>query len=322
MKNKAWKRVGVALSAAGLTIFAVSILSTGTSQAEPLGKVFVCKYVGTPGDDERLQTGNNPIDVSINAINDFQGVGSYFNDAQGRSFVLALDEGQAEPDVSSCPGFVPEPSPSPTVTHTSPAPSPTDTSNNPEPTETTPEPSPSTTTTSPEPSETETSESPQPSETETTTPAPTETVPTTPEPTPTTTTPSDSASPSLHTVSLSVTPTPTDTTTSASPSVVLNSVTPSVTPPATSSSTTSPAPTKHVSTSASSSHNIGTATSISQPPTSPVAGTPTITKVPTGTGGLLAYTGAPSKSLLALGIGLILAGAFTFLFGFRISRKH
>src|SRR4029078_2879368 len=38
-----------------------------TSGAEK-GKVFVCKYVGTPGADERLQTGDNPISVSVNAI--------------------------------------------------------------------------------------------------------------------------------------------------------------------------------------------------------------------------------------------------------------
>lgn len=81
----------------------------------PAGKVFVCKYVGTPGADERLQTGQNPISVSINAIKDYAGVGSYFNDAQGRSFVLAEDVGQPEPDVSECPGYVP---PTPTCEET------------------------------------------------------------------------------------------------------------------------------------------------------------------------------------------------------------
>lgn len=70
-------------------------------------KVFVCKYVGTPGVDERLQTGQNPISVSINAIGqDPVVVGSYFNDAHGRSYVLAFDNGQSV-DVSDCPGYVP-----------------------------------------------------------------------------------------------------------------------------------------------------------------------------------------------------------------------
>ncbi|MER3390362.1 MAG: hypothetical protein RJQ01_10035 [Microcella sp.] len=78
-------------------------------------KVFVCKYVGTPGVDERLQTGNNPISVSVNAIPDYQGVGSYFADAQGRSYVLGEDNrtggGQeGEPSVSECPApDAPEP---------------------------------------------------------------------------------------------------------------------------------------------------------------------------------------------------------------------
>ena len=88
---------------------AVSASSNGSQ------KVFVCKYVGTPGVDESLQTGNNPISVSVNAIPDYQGVGSYFADAQGRSYVLAEDNrtggGQeGEPSVSECPApDVPEP---------------------------------------------------------------------------------------------------------------------------------------------------------------------------------------------------------------------
>lgn len=67
-------------------------------------KVFVCKFVGTPGVNERLQTGQNPISVSVNSIKGWDGViPGYFADAQGRSYTLAYDEGQAEPDVSACP---------------------------------------------------------------------------------------------------------------------------------------------------------------------------------------------------------------------------
>lgn len=78
-------------------------------EPDEVKKVFVCKYVGTPGEDEVLQTGQNPINVSINSIKDYEGVGSYFNDAQGRSYVLAEDTGQEEPDVSECPdGDTPE----------------------------------------------------------------------------------------------------------------------------------------------------------------------------------------------------------------------
>ena len=63
-------------------------------------KVFVCKYKGTPGVDEALQTGQNPISVDYKPGRE---PGQYFNDAQGRSYVLAYDIGQDEPDVSECP---------------------------------------------------------------------------------------------------------------------------------------------------------------------------------------------------------------------------
>jgi len=70
-------------------------------------KVFVCKYVGTPGDGERLQTGKNPVSVSINTIGDAE-VGEYFADGQNRSYVLAYDlrtgGGQeGEPSIGDCP---------------------------------------------------------------------------------------------------------------------------------------------------------------------------------------------------------------------------
>ena len=80
-------------------------------------KVFVCKYVGKPGVDERLQTGQNPISVSINAIPDPPGPnvqpGDEFADAQGRSLVIAFDNGGPEP-----PPECPQP-PAPTTTTSS-----------------------------------------------------------------------------------------------------------------------------------------------------------------------------------------------------------
>jgi len=67
-------------------------------------KVFVCKYVGQPRVDERLQTGGNPIDVSISSIKPFAGLGSYFADEHGQSFVLAwADKGVPEPPITDCP---------------------------------------------------------------------------------------------------------------------------------------------------------------------------------------------------------------------------
>ncbi len=74
-------------------------------------KVFVCKYVGTPGVSERLQTGNNPISVSTHAIeqNGWDGtVPGWFSDKHGRSYVLSYDNrtgnGQeGEPSIDECP---------------------------------------------------------------------------------------------------------------------------------------------------------------------------------------------------------------------------
>jgi len=99
--------VVAALAVVSATSASVDVGNSGSSvvvRASGEGKVFVCKYVGKPGVDERLQTGNNPISVSVNAIKvDPVVVGAYFADAQGRSFVLAYDVGQPEPNVSACP---------------------------------------------------------------------------------------------------------------------------------------------------------------------------------------------------------------------------
>jgi hypothetical protein len=72
----------------------------GTTTTVAGRKVFVCKYEGTPGVDERLQTGNNPISVDYKSGRE---PGGFFNDAQGRSYVLEYDTGQDEPGVSECP---------------------------------------------------------------------------------------------------------------------------------------------------------------------------------------------------------------------------
>lgn len=100
-----------------LTIPAIAV-------AVPSPKYFVCKYVGTPGVNETLQTGQNPISVSGNALTPPVVVGGSFNDAQGRSYVVAEDTGQAEPTcpVPQNPTPPPEPAPSPSPT---PTPSPT-----------------------------------------------------------------------------------------------------------------------------------------------------------------------------------------------------
>ncbi len=82
--------------------------SVTSMSAESEGKVYVCKYVGRPGVDEVLQTGQNPIEVSVNAVHGAT-VGSYFNDAQGRSYVLATAPQNPVPTCSQNP--LPPPTP-------------------------------------------------------------------------------------------------------------------------------------------------------------------------------------------------------------------
>ena len=83
--------------------------AAGQNDEIPSDKVFVCKYVRKPGENgfELLQTGQNPISVSINALvgpGEDVNIGDEFEDAQGKSVVIAFDTGQPEPDVSECPG--------------------------------------------------------------------------------------------------------------------------------------------------------------------------------------------------------------------------
>ncbi len=107
------RTIGAAVLLAGATMSAFA----APASADPDGqseKVFVCKYVGTPNVDERLQTGNNPIEVSVNAIPIYSGqpasdlIGQEFADAQGRSIVIAVSPvrggGQGdEPTIEDCP---------------------------------------------------------------------------------------------------------------------------------------------------------------------------------------------------------------------------
>jgi hypothetical protein len=114
--GSAIRRVGW-IAAASLLALAALAPSAGPTLAAG-EKWFVCKYVGTPGVDEILQTGQNPISVSENAIPlDPVVAGVYFQDSQGRSYVLVEDTGQPEPPASQCPPVTaPTPPPTPTPT--------------------------------------------------------------------------------------------------------------------------------------------------------------------------------------------------------------
>jgi hypothetical protein len=84
---------------AAATIATVGLVAlSAPAYAEPVTaglKVWVCKYVGTPGDDERLKEGKNPIEVSANSADKPKDgevfVGDQFADAQGRSVVVQID---------------------------------------------------------------------------------------------------------------------------------------------------------------------------------------------------------------------------------------
>jgi hypothetical protein len=131
-RRSAFAVAGATALAGGIMVMA-ALGGTSTAGAAPKAptKYFVCKYVGTPGDDERLQTGQNPISVSKNAIPEQPVViGSFFADKQGRSLVLALDTGQPKPPRSACNLAQPTDTPTPTLSDT---PTPTET---PSPTET------------------------------------------------------------------------------------------------------------------------------------------------------------------------------------------
>jgi hypothetical protein len=89
-------------------LIALALLVPVAAFASP-GKVYVCKYVGTPGVDERLQTGNNPIEVSVSTLKGFAGTFPYeFADQQGKSIAIAYSgEGYPVKTIEDCPGYTP-----------------------------------------------------------------------------------------------------------------------------------------------------------------------------------------------------------------------
>lgn len=65
-------------------------------------KVFVCKYVKTPGATE---VAHHVISVAVNKQHDYK-PGDFFTDAQELSYVISYDNGQAEPSTAICPKYV------------------------------------------------------------------------------------------------------------------------------------------------------------------------------------------------------------------------
>jgi hypothetical protein len=112
--NKAIKRPTTRRAASFLAVLGMLVLSSGIAlmvtatpaNAAKVHKSYVCKYVGTPGPDEVLQTGQNPIYVDNHSIagKDLVSVGDVFSDAQGFSRVIIANTLKLtpEPGVDAC----------------------------------------------------------------------------------------------------------------------------------------------------------------------------------------------------------------------------
>jgi hypothetical protein len=90
----------------GLLVVAPPAASTSTHAVH---KSYVCKYVGTPGVDERLQTGKNPIWVDNHSLtgklNSVVKVGDTFSDKHVTSVVIVANTAKLrpEPTTAACP---------------------------------------------------------------------------------------------------------------------------------------------------------------------------------------------------------------------------
>ncbi|MGN6751300.1 MAG: hypothetical protein ACTHJJ_01960, partial [Intrasporangium sp.] len=132
-----------------LAIGSIGFSLAGALPAQALQEsdnVWVCKYVGQPG-NERLKEGKNPIEVNWKAISkdpDQIKQGAFFPDAQGRSYIVQVAGN--DPGVAACEAVIAPTDPPTTTTE----PQVTTTTTEPEVTTTTTEPQVTTTTTEPQ----------------------------------------------------------------------------------------------------------------------------------------------------------------------------
>ena len=81
------------------------VFSATAHAADANSKVWVCKYVRTPGGDEVLTAGKNPIEVNGHSVDkDKDGqiyVGDQFADAQERSVVVQIEGSDPGPGICS-----------------------------------------------------------------------------------------------------------------------------------------------------------------------------------------------------------------------------
>ncbi|QIK72022.1 hypothetical protein G7070_06760 [Propioniciclava coleopterorum] len=177
--------IGIA-AASTLALGAMLVSPLAVNAAGPEEKhrtAYVCKFVGKPGEAERLKEGRQPLELTAKS---WWAKGTEFGDAQERSVVVGFkgDPGPA-PTRATCEALI-KPTPTPTRTKT---PKPTATpTRTPKPTATptrTPKPT-ATPTKTPKPTATPT-KTPKPTATPTKTPKPTATPTKTPKPTATAT---------------------------------------------------------------------------------------------------------------------------------------
>lgn len=104
----------IALVGVALLTFQPAAQATGDNNHHP--KVWVCKYVGKPGVDERLKDGKQPIQVDSDAV-----VGTWFKDGQDESFVLDIVTPDNTDRHNDYTGGKTCPEPEPTTTTTCPS---------------------------------------------------------------------------------------------------------------------------------------------------------------------------------------------------------
>ncbi|MDO8337190.1 MAG: hypothetical protein Q7T15_02910, partial [Microcella sp.] len=102
------------LAAATATLLALGMAAGGASAATAAPpqedtKVWVCKYSGTPGVNEKYKAGKNPIEVSVSTIDSNSGFDpvtgtGYFADSQSRSYSLGYTATfPVPPTLQDCP---------------------------------------------------------------------------------------------------------------------------------------------------------------------------------------------------------------------------
>jgi len=104
----------VALTVAMPIALLGGVAMASSASAADLPKVFVCKFVSTPGvATERLQDGGNPLFVAQSSLNVPAGtpvvIGSSFSDAQTRSVVIGFEGVTPTPTFADCVALLNKP---------------------------------------------------------------------------------------------------------------------------------------------------------------------------------------------------------------------